>query len=169
MQESREKLITENMKLVYYLIHRYYPTFSNDEDLEQIGMVGLCLAAERWDSTKSKFTTFASKVILNEIKQEFRRRNRQVNTLSLDAMNGGEGYEDKTLLDVLPGDPDVDYDPAEEFARKLTPKDRACFEALLSGCSANEIAKEAKCTPRNINKRTRIIRKIWEAEYGSID
>ena len=166
MQESKEKLITENMKLVYYLIHRYYPTYSKDEDLVQIGMIGLCLAADRWDSAKSKFTTFASKVILNEIKKEFRLRNKQVNTVSLDAMNVGEDCEDLSFYEVLPGDSDVDYDPMEEFAETLDPKDREVFEGLSSGSTSVDLASQMNVSQNRVNQRVRYIRKRWEEEYG---
>ena len=167
MQESREKLITENMKLVYYLVNRYYPTYFHDEDLIQIGMVGLCLAADRWDSTKSKFTTFASRVILNEIKKEFRHRNRQINTVSLDAMNVGEDCEDLSFYDVLPGDTDVDYDPMEEFAETLDQKDREVFEGLSSGSTSIDLASQMNVSQNRVNQRVRYIRKRWEEEYGS--
>lgn len=169
MQESKEKLITENMKLVYYLVNRYYPMYSNDEDLMQIGMIGLCLAADKWDSTKAKFSTFASKVILNEIGMELRRRNKQITMLSLDAMTTGEDCEDASFYDVLPGDSNVDYDPTEEFVSMLNPKDRECLEELLNGSSKTEIARKSNCSKQNICKRTRRIRKIWEEEYGSPD
>ena len=169
MQESRDKLVTENLKLVYYLVNRYFPTYSQDEDLIQTGMIGLCLAADKWDSTKSKFTTYASKVILNEIRMEFRRRNRQINTVSLDAMTVGEDCEDISFYDVLPGDTDVDYDLTEEFATKLNTTDRECLRDLLNGSSKREIARKSNCSPENINRRTRRIRKIWEEEYGSPD
>ena len=169
MQESIEKLITENMKLVYYLVNRYYPTYSHDEDLIQIGMIGLCLAADKWDSTKSKFTTYASKVILNEIRAEFRRRNRQLKTVSLDAMTAGEDCEDISFYDVLPGDTDVNYDPTEEFATKLTRTDRECLRDSLNGSSLREIARKSNCSVENISRRIRRIRKVWEEEYGNPD
>lgn len=169
MQENREKLIIDNMKLVYYLVNRYYPTYANDEDIIQIGMIGLCKAAERWDSTKAKFSTFASKIILSEIKHEFRRNSRRIKTVSLDAMVGGEDEENLSFIDILPGDLDVDYDPMEEFAETLDPKDREVFEGLSDGATSIDLANKMNLSPSTVNQRIRYIRKRWEDDYGSPD
>lgn len=157
------------MKLVYFLVNKYYPTFSKNEDIIQTGMIGLCKAADRWDSTKAKFSTFASKIILSEIKHEFRRNGRSVKTLSLDAMVGGEDEEKLSFIDVLPGDPDVDYDPMEEFGETLSPKDREVFEGLCNGNTQTDLAHQMHVSTSLVNQRVRYIRKRWEEDYGNSD
>lgn len=83
---DKNKLIEDNMNLVYYLISRYYPTFIKDEDLIQCGMVGLCKAANSSNAIKYKFSTYASACILNEIKSEFIRRKKYAKEESLNAL-----------------------------------------------------------------------------------
>ena len=34
-------LFDENQKLVYYTISKYYPAWTNDEDIVQVGMIAL--------------------------------------------------------------------------------------------------------------------------------
>lgn len=166
IQPNRDKLITENMKLVYFLVNKYYPTFSKNEDIIQTGMIGLCKAADRWDSTKAKFSTFASKIILSEIKHEFRRNNRSVKTVSLDAMVGGEDEEKLSFIDVLPGDSDIDYDPTEEFGETLSAKDRELFEGLCNGHTQSDMARQMNVSTSLVGQRIRYIRKRWEENYG---
>jgi RNA polymerase sigma factor (sigma-70 family) len=143
--------------------------YAQDEDMIQTGMIGLCKAADRWDASKSKFTTYASYVILSEIKMELRRIGKRIRTVSLDAMNVGEDCEDLSFYDVLPGDSDVDYDPTDEFCTLLNQQDKEVLEDLIHGESQREIARKLNCSPENVNRRTRRIRKIWEEEYGNPD
>ena len=72
-----ETLFHENIKLVYWLIRKYYPQYIYDDDVIQCGMIGLWKASKSYDPEKSKFATYAVKCILNEIKMHFRRESRQ--------------------------------------------------------------------------------------------
>lgn len=72
-----ETLFHENIKLVYWLIRKYYPQCIYDDDVIQSGMIGLWKASKSYDPEKSKFATYAVKCILNEIKMHFRRESRQ--------------------------------------------------------------------------------------------
>mgnify|MGYP001417665749 CR=1 FL=1 len=90
-----EQLIVENMKLVTYCIHKYYPALAEQiewEDLVAQGYIGLIEAAWRFDPTKGcQFSTFAVECIRGSIYKEFIRkrwRNKykaNFNTVSLDA------------------------------------------------------------------------------------
>lgn len=105
---SKQKLIEDNMSLVYYLINKYYPTYLHDEDVIQEGMVGLCQAANDYDSDKGKFSTFASYCILNRIKYYFRTISKQFNVLSYDRVIESVEDENLTFLDAIIGSEDVD-------------------------------------------------------------
>ena len=80
---DKQKFIEENMKLVYVIIREYYPTFISDEDIIQCGMIGLCKAANKWEK-RGKFSSFARKIILDEIRNELRYRNKFSVEVSLD-------------------------------------------------------------------------------------
>jgi DNA-directed RNA polymerase specialized sigma24 family protein len=87
-------------------------------------MVGLCKAAKTWDEEKSAFSTYASRVILNEIKMEFRRRSKRPPTTSLNyEMENGEGGRDE-VLNLIVGEADVDYFDFKIFYDRLSPMDK---------------------------------------------
>lgn len=79
----------DNIPFVYYIIHKYYPTFAKDEDIIQSGMVGLVKAANKFDSTKGKFSTYAGVIIKNEIAKELKLRVNDSQTVSLDQLKDG--------------------------------------------------------------------------------
>lgn len=83
---DRQNFIEENLNLVYFLIQKHYPTFIRDNDIIQCGMLGLCKAAERWDSRKSKFSTYATKWVLNEIRRELKNRGKHSSEISLESL-----------------------------------------------------------------------------------
>lgn len=155
------------MNLVYYTINKYYPTFITDEDIVQVGMVGLCCAAQNWDETKSKFSSYAINCILNEIRTEFRNRQKQVKTVSLDKKVVGEESDIGTLGDILVGDSDVNYVDLSSFYDSLTMKEKECFDLLQSGLSTKEIAKHFCQSYKTIDAIVRNIKLKWRIRFGN--
>ena len=82
---DRKKFIEENVNLVYVIVREYYPTFIFDEDVIQCGMVGLCKAANKWEG-RGKFSSFARKIILDEIRTEFKSRAKRSTEISLESL-----------------------------------------------------------------------------------
>jgi RNA polymerase sigma factor (sigma-70 family) len=75
MTEAQTKLVEENVKLVYEVINRNFPWMQFDEDLISVGRIGLCKAALNFDESKGfTFSTFAFRVILNEIRMYLRKQ-----------------------------------------------------------------------------------------------
>lgn len=148
------------MKLVYHLIHREYPTYIHDEDIIQCGMLGLCRAAEKWDESKSKFSTFAVICIRSEIQMEFRRRAKHLGILSLDyeIKNGDTTCDFVTLGDLIVGDEDVPYFDIGIDLSKLNEKERLMAELLPTGMSQVDISRELGVSKAYVNKTIRKIR-----------
>ena len=73
---SIEELFEENQKLVYFVVNKYYDWLAEDEDIIQEGFLGLYKASLTWDSSRSKFSTYATRCILNQIRHELRKRSR---------------------------------------------------------------------------------------------
>ncbi len=70
-KENLEEIFLENINLVKYVLKRV--TYDNDyDDLYQAGCIGLLKAINNYDQTKAKFSTYAYKYIINEIKSEYR-------------------------------------------------------------------------------------------------
>ena len=82
-REARNKLIEHNLRLVAYIVNKNYPDNSrggqqDTDDLISIGTIGLIRAAETFDYSKgSRFSTYASRCIDNQIKMHFRKIKRQ--------------------------------------------------------------------------------------------
>lgn len=156
---TKQQLVEDNMKLVYSLIAREFPTYIQDEDLKQVGMVGLCQAAERWDESRTKFSTFACSCIRNAILKEFRSRNKHKGLLSLDYELVADNGEKMSVGELIPGDPDVPYiDTCED---QLTPLQKSILELLKKGLPTKVIAKALNTTHQNVRwtrRKMRILR-----------
>ena len=116
-RESKEKILIHNIRLVIYLVEKYYSLTEYDKkDLVSVGIMGLMKAIDSFDlSKKIKFNTYASTCITNEIKMFFRKNNKHGNNESLDMtiINDNEGNELK-LHEIISNDDDVQ----NEFIKK---------------------------------------------------
>ena len=72
-KEAREKLVEENVGLVWCVVRRFYGRGTEAEDLFQIGSIGLLKAIDKFDlSYDVKFSTYAVPMISGEIKRFLR-------------------------------------------------------------------------------------------------
>lgn len=69
----REKIILENIELVYWISKKFFYAKISDEDITQVGVIGLMNAIDRYDVTKgTRFSSFAVPTIIGEIKRYIR-------------------------------------------------------------------------------------------------
>jgi RNA polymerase sigma-B factor len=74
-QGIRDELVLMHLPLVRHLVRRYRDRGESEEDLMQVGTVGLINAIDRFDVDRGlAFSTFATPTILGEIKRHFRDR-----------------------------------------------------------------------------------------------
>lgn len=72
-EQSREKLVNCNLKLVFNLVQRFENRGYELEDLFQIGTIGLMKAVDKFDlSYDVKFSTYAVPMIIGEIRRFLR-------------------------------------------------------------------------------------------------
>ena len=70
---ARKKLIEHNLRLVAHIVKKYASSFDEQDELISIGTIGLIKAVSSFDHMKgSKFATFASRCIENEILMHYR-------------------------------------------------------------------------------------------------
>lgn len=83
------KLIKDNVNLVYYILHRHFPNHVNDEDAVQVGRIGIWNAAMKYDNKRSKWEPFLYTVILNELRRYFRTMNaaREIPSNMIDSLD----------------------------------------------------------------------------------
>ena len=162
-----QKMIEENMDLVYFLIRNHYPTFIKDEDIVQCGMLGLCKAVDAWDEEKgTTFSTFASYCILNEIRAEFRRRRKHSEVLSLDFQIRDNEGDKQDVSDLIAGDEDVEFVDYKSFYESLSPSQKELIDYRREGLTIYEIAERKGCSHQNISRTLRLLKNKWRKHYG---
>ena len=73
---ERDRLVVDNMPLVWSMVGRFSSSGKDKEELFQIGMIGLMQAIDRFDTTYTvRFSTYAVPLILGEIRRFLRDDN----------------------------------------------------------------------------------------------
>lgn len=170
MTPEPEELFQQNQKLAYSILWKKFPAFALDEDVKQEALLGLWKACLSWDAKKSKFSTYASKCILNQVYNYFRKQapiNKQV---SLEAMISG--LDGLTLADMM--EEPIPSIRDEKTALKdlflgLSPKEIQLVQARLDGKTQAEIAESLGITQPTCSKMLTKIKIRYERsvrEYG---
>lgn len=110
-EEAKQKLIEHNLRLVAHIMKKYYSTYKDQEDLISIGTIGLIKAVSSFDYEKgTKFATYASRCIENEVLMFFRSRKKTLNDVYIsDPLDTDKDGNCLTLMDlVADGDNIVD-------------------------------------------------------------
>ena len=82
---ARDRLIKHNLRLVTHVAKKYYSNPQDNEDIISIGTIGLIKAVQSFTYDKNtRFSTFASKCIENEILMSFRKQKGNENIIYLD-------------------------------------------------------------------------------------
>lgn len=109
--QARDLLIRHNLRLVAHVTKKYYAAAAAQDDMISIGTIGLIKAVDTFDPERaSKFSSYASRCIENELRMELRRTRREGTQVSLQEPLEGSGQ--LTLADTLP-DPTVMEDDCE--------------------------------------------------------
>lgn len=167
-KEERDKLITDNMRLVYYLIRKYYPTYIGNEDVVQEGMLGLIKAADTWDETKRTFATYATNCIINQIRMYFRREMKHPTYKPLDDLickdSSSKGL---TLGDVLPGEDDVDLDSIvfQMFLETLSEEELE-FVEMCNTMTQRDIAQVLGVSQPQVSRLKKLLGRKWRKFNG---
>lgn len=103
---ARNKLIEHNLRLVAHIVKKYCPTAADSEDLISIGTIGLIKAVESFDYTKkTKFATYASRCIENEILMYFRSKKKSAGDIYFDEpVDIDKDGNQLTLIDIIAED-----------------------------------------------------------------
>lgn len=106
---ARNKLIEHNLRLVAHIVKKYYAVSGEQEDLISIGTMGLIKAAGTFDYEKgTRFATYASRCIENEILMNFRSRRKTAGDIYIsDPIDVDKDGNSLTLMDVMSEDLDI--------------------------------------------------------------
>lgn len=157
-----DQAILDNEKLVYHAVHHYYPALIGDEDIIQLGRIGLWKAIQTYKPGPSKFGNYAVVCIKHEIDKHFQGQNCQkrkppvlvyLDDTPEEAEDGG------TVHEVILGTADIDFLDADAILARLTEKQRVILARLASGYCTAEIARQFGSTKFLVGKEVARIKK----------
>ena len=119
-EESKEKLIEHNLRLVVFLAKKYENTGIDLEDLVSIGTIGLIKGINTYKTDKNiKLATYASRCIDNEILMYLRKNKRRKTEISLeDSLSYDAEGNELRLEDILGTEEDIVTKHLEEETEK---------------------------------------------------
>lgn len=159
MLDEQKKLIVENRRLAYYIVHRYYSNVETDilldkEELYGAAIEGLIRAASKFDVHKElRFATFATTVMHNEIRKQIKylgAKKRSGDVVSYNTVLTNKDGDEQELLDIIPSSGDfaetyaltmVRQKAIQRFLASLNQRERMILQGLLEKKTQQAIAK----------------------------
>ena len=101
--KARQKLIEHNLRLVAHVVKKYYGTSVDQDDLISIGTIGLIKAVSTFDHKKgTRFATYASRCIENEILMCFRNKKKSALDVSIsEPIDSDKDGNSLTFMDIM--------------------------------------------------------------------
>lgn len=169
-----------NIETMMYSILKKYGLYNKREDYIDICYIGYAKALKKYDSSRSKVTTYVYKCIENELFQYLRKesagKRKHETESSLDYLINEN--KNMTLQDIIPNDVDIEQDEIDketkielnEALKKLTARERYIIENLFGiGCdekTQEEIAKHLGISQTQIS---RLKDKIFKKMRGELE
>ena len=161
-----EKRFTENTPLVYWLVNRYFPSLSGDDDILQEAMIGLWKACTHFDEEKGcVFATFATACVLNAVKMELRRRSQQIPTFSIDEPLSNDGFTVADLVEDRRARIEDSEILLREYLSHLTGRDRIAVEYRMLGLDQKSIGKKIGVSQAQCSRIFTKLRKEYQLEW----
>ena len=115
--EARNRLIIHNLRLVAHIVKKYYTASKNQDDLISIGTIGLIKAIDTFDQKNgTRFATYASKCLQNEILMYFRSQKKLSCEVSLsEPIDVDKDGNPLTYIDIISTDDTI----AEDIDNKI--------------------------------------------------
>ena len=130
-ENARQLLILHNLRLVSHIVRKYYASSKNQEDLVSIGTIGLVKAVDTYNiDNGTRFATYASKCIQNEILMSFRSEKKHSSEISInETIDVDRDGNPLAYIDVISSDEDI----SGEVERKImSDKALRCIQSVLS-------------------------------------
>ncbi len=108
-KKAKDTLIEHNLRLVAHIVKKYAASAADQDELISIGTIGLIKAVSTFDHTKgSKFATYASRCIENEILMSFRSARKNAGDMYInEPVETDKDGNALTLIDLLDDGEDI--------------------------------------------------------------
>lgn len=157
----------ENMKLVPFTLHKYFPEMAFDEDAMQEGYIALWKACQGYKPGKGAFSTYAVRSIKNRMMnylQESVYAPHPTAFFSVDARD--QSFRDKynaytdTRLEELEVEQEMD-EILDGFRETLAtrPKQVRILNLLLSGLNLRQISLKLGCSHQNVDCTRKVLKR----------
>lgn len=163
---AKEQMFLTNYGIVFFVMQRLgIPAF--DEDMFQIGSIGLLKAIDTFDASKGCFSTYAFRLVRNELLMEFRKSKKSVNaSFSLDDnVDIGNG-ESVSYAEMIADRKDYEENKvnsmlAQQIFEKLSPREQRIFIMFfVEGKTQREISESLGISQSYISRIIKGIGKI---------
>ena len=139
---ARDRLVTDNMGLIWSIVKRFAGRGYEQEDLFQIGSIGLIKAIDKFDlNYQVRFSTYAVPMISGEIRRFLRDDGMIKVSRSLKELAGKVFLGKEELSDCYGRDPTV-----EEIAGKLGVSSEEVAASLEAGAQVESIYRPLSAT-----------------------
>lgn len=165
-----DKLIEDNMGLVYNIISNRFLQYINDDDIVQCGRIGLWKAAKSFNPNLGfQFCTYAGTCIENEIKMEFRRNSRVIPSyitgfISLDAPISSDESESSFVSDIISDtysrmEESETLSVIQDILDTLNERDRQIIQFYMEDYNQKDIGKMTGLSQPHVSRRIKAIMK----------
>jgi RNA polymerase sporulation-specific sigma factor len=169
---TNEEMFNQNINLAYKVASKYLINYPSEyEDIKQIALLGLWKAVLNFDKSKGfAFSTFAYRIIFNEINMYIRRPLKHItNIISLQTPIN----ENTILEDVLADDFDItdnlEYQEIQKIKNnvlnKLSDKTRQIYLELENGQTQQQVADKFNLSQAYISRTQSKITKQIKRDY----
>lgn len=161
-KEVRDRLVTENMGLVWSIVRRFMGRGYEPDDLFQIGTIGLMKAIDKFDlAFDVKFSTYAVPMITGEIKRFLRDDGMIKVSRSIKEMGMRAKQAKEELSKKLGREPTL-----EEIASRLGV---SCEEVAASLEAGAEVESLYRCASKNEDGNLLLIDRLVEENSAQED
>ena len=166
-KNARAKLIEHNLRLVAHIVKKYCSAYDQD-DLLSIGTIGLIKAVDSFNPDNgTRFATYASKCLQNEIFMYFRSQKKLLSEVSItEPIDTDKNGNPLTYIDIISCDEDIcetidskikSAKALRAIAEKLSERERKiiCMRYGLFGekvCTQHEIAEKFKISRSYVSR-----------------
>ena len=156
-KEARERLVEENIGLIWCVVKRFHGRGAEAEDLFQIGSIGLLKAIDKYDlSYDVKFSTYAVPMISGEIKRFLRDDGMIKVSRSLKELSYKSFQAREELTGKLGREPTL-----EELADKMQVEKEELVQAMEAG---GEVESLYRPIHQKEGSEIRLVDKLEEKE-----